>query len=116
MQVYRQTYTEKLREYFEEQKRNYRKKLEDEAIEKSKQCKSVKPLIEQVTELMRSLPSGLINRPWSMADLLPRLQGRYREKPHAQQVGEALRKLGWTRKRMWGKGYEGVRIWFPPRE
>lgn len=114
MQVDIQSYAEKLREYAELQKRSYQKKLETEAIGQTKLNQAVKPLVEQIKELMRSLPPEMMNRPWSMAELLPRLQGRYRERPHAQKVGDALRKLRWSRQRRWGRGYEGVRLWIPP--
>ena len=75
--------------------------------------KRTKPLDQQITELMRSLPPALRNRPWTMDELVNRLVGRYHDHPHAQHVGEALRRLGWKRERRWGEGYEGKRIWLP---
>lgn len=55
---------------------------------------SVKPLTVQVEELMRSLPPSQRDRAWAMEDLVGRLQGRYRQRPHAAGVGQALRVLG----------------------
>jgi transposase len=75
--------------------------------------KRVKPLDQQITELMNTLPAQLRNRPWSMAELVQRLTGKYRARPHPQQVGDALRRLGWKRERRWGKGFDGVRVWVP---
>jgi hypothetical protein len=69
-----------------------------------------KPLTDQITELMASLPPALQDRPWNMSDLVQRLAGKYRARPHTQQVGEALRRLGWIRKRVYGD-YGGVRLW-----
>ena len=73
-----------------------------------------KPLTEQITEFMQSIPPKILNRPWSIAELILRLDGKYRDRPHAQNVGDALRKLGWKRDRYWGKGFNGVRLWLPP--
>lgn len=72
-----------------------------------------KPLTEQIESLMRSLPPQLRDKPWSMAELTARLQGKYRDRPHGQKVGEALRQLGWCRIRLYGN-YEGARLWLPP--
>jgi transposase len=70
-----------------------------------------KPLDEQISELMRSLPPALRDRPWTMAELVQQLNGRYRDRPHAKQVGDALRRLGWTRIRLWSNGADGQRVW-----
>jgi hypothetical protein len=72
-----------------------------------------KPLVEQIESLMASLPPALKERPWTMADLTSRLQGKYRDRPHGQMVSVALRQLGWRRVRMYGN-YDGTRLWLPP--
>lgn len=69
------------------------------------------PLDEQIEALMRSLPPALRDRPWSMDDLIARLQGRYNARPSAGDVGIALRKIGWTRVRDWSEGGAGRRAW-----
>ena len=74
------------------------------------------PLKDQITELMSTLPSALRNKPWSMQELTQRLNGKYRDRPHAQMVGIALRQLGWTRKRLWNIDHQGVRLWIPPKQ
>ena len=71
----------------------------------------VKPLTLQIEELMRSLPPALRNRSWAMEDLVGRLQGRYRDRPHAAGVGQALRALGWVRVRDWSTWGGGRRVW-----
>jgi hypothetical protein len=53
-----------------------------------------KPLTDQIEALMRSLPPVQRDRPWSMDELVARLQGRYNARPHAMSVGQALRTLG----------------------
>ena len=111
MQIYMQTYLEKLRAYDEQARLNQGKA---ENIKPLNPVRSVKPLTEQIRELMQTTPPQMLKRPWSMAELVLRLNGKYRDKPHAKQVGEALRALGWKRVRYWCKGYDGVRLWLPP--
>ena len=55
------------------------------------------PLADQIKDLMLSLPPVQRDRPWSMEELVARLKGRYSPRPHAMNVGQALRALGWTR-------------------
>jgi len=71
----------------------------------------VKPLDQQIEELMRSLPPVQRDRPWLMEELVLRLQGRYRTHPHAKDVGTALRRLGWDRVRDWTQAGCGRRFW-----
>ena len=105
--------------------RNYIDNLRQEAAAKNeisretssqREPKTYIPLKDQITELMNSLPYALRNKPWSMQELTQRLNGKYRDRPHAQMVGIALRQLGWTRKRLWGIDYQGVRLWIPPKQ
>ena len=70
-----------------------------------------KPLAQQIQELMLSLPPIQRDRPWSMEELVTRLQGRYGAQPHPMQVGHALRTLGFVRRRDWTKNGEGRRYW-----
>ena len=69
------------------------------------------PLTEQIEDLMASLPQAQRERDWAMADLVGRLQGRYRDRPHAANVGQALRALGWTQQRDWSVSGGGRRVW-----
>jgi hypothetical protein len=110
--IHSRTYLEQLNSDIEEQNRT--EGLKQSIHGKSAQSpRPVKPLDDQITELMRTLPPALRNRPWSMAELTQRLAGKYRDRPHAQQVGQALRRLNWRRERRWQKGYDGVRLWVP---
>ena len=72
------------------------------------------PLTEQIEDLMASLPPALRERDWAMADLVGRLQGRYRDRPHAANVGQALRALGWVQQRDWSSAGAGRRVWQKP--
>ncbi len=70
-----------------------------------------KPLTQQIEELMRSLPPAERQRLWTMAEFVARLSGRYSTRPHAAQVGEALRALGWHQRRVWTTSGAGRRYW-----
>ena len=76
-------------------------------------ARRTRPLTEQITELMQSLPPALRDRHWLMTDLVARLAGRYRDRPSAKNVGSALRVLGWRRVRLYSKGFDGARVWLP---
>ncbi len=78
--------------------------------------KQIVPLEQQITELMRSLPPHMRARAWSMSELVQRLQGRYRDRPHGQMVGEALLRCGWVKERRWEKGWDGRRVWLAPKD
>ena len=69
------------------------------------------PLTDQIEALMRSLPPVQRDRPWSMDELMARLQGRYSARPHPMHVGQALRALGWTQRRDWTRNGGGRRYW-----
>ena len=72
------------------------------------------PLTQQVQDLAKSMPSKMFHRPWSMEELVIRLSGKYRERPHPQKISIALRLLNWKRLRYWKNGYGGIRVWVPP--
>jgi len=47
-----------------------------------------------------------------MQELVIHLEGRYGADPSPQKIGEALRKLGWRRVRIYGQ-WGGRRYWLP---
>ncbi len=95
---------------------NARAEQQSQPIKADTQQRPFKPLTDQISDLMKSMPPSMLNRPWSMSELVLRLEGKYRDRPHAQQVGDALKVLGWQRVRYWARGYDGVRLWLPPYE
>jgi hypothetical protein len=118
MEPYIKSWFEQVKKDSEESHRLHNLEREAQAVNQLNKARDLarrtKPLTEQIEELMRSLPPQLRDRPWSMTDLVCRLRGKYRDRPHPQQVGEALRKLGgWRRVRLYGK-YDGTRLWLPP--
>lgn len=117
MSSHLEAYKNQLLAHMEETRRRHELKVEAEAKAKLAasiaQVKRTKPLTDQINELMATIPHALRNRPWTMAELVTRLSGRYNDRPHAQHVGEALRKLGWRRERRWSDGFDGQRVWVP---
>ncbi|CAN1516150.1 hypothetical protein MCEREM21A_00948 [Sphingomonadaceae bacterium] len=109
-----QEYRQHLRDLVAKQERQ----REAEAILKLKERRdwlgNLKPLTEQITELMLSLPPSQRDRPWSIVDLQGRLQGRYKDRPSLGNIGDALRTLGWTQRRDWTKYGGGCRLWKRP--
>jgi hypothetical protein len=73
--------------------------------------RSAKPLTLQIEELMRTLPPTQRDRPWTIDEFVCRLEGKYRDRPHAAEVGRALRGLGWVRVRDWSSTGGGRRYW-----
>jgi hypothetical protein len=72
---------------------------------------NLKPLTEQITELMLSLPPAQRDRSWSIVDLQGRLQGRYKDRPSLGNIGSALRALGWSQTRGWTHNFGNRRVW-----
>lgn len=107
------TYRDELIAYAAEQTRLHRLAKESSA-QPTAHRERAKPLDQQIQEFMRSTPPALLQRPWSMSELVARLSGKYRDRPHSQQVGQSLRRLAWTTVRRWGKGFDGTRLWLPP--
>ena len=83
------------------------------ATEERKKLQRSKPLEVQVCEYLESLPSLHRERSITMTEIVNQLTGRYRDKPHPQHVGAALRALGYRQTRLWGKQGEGKRVWLP---
>ena len=88
--------------------------LEDTESSAAHSATMIKPLELQITELIKSLPPQLLNRPWSMSEFVARFDGKYRENPHPQMIGQCLKSLGWKSVRKFSKGFDGVRLWLPP--
>ena len=114
MHAYIRKHVQQLREEAEEIDRQHQERL---AVEKNKQkpntLRPVKPIDVQITEFMASLPPAQRDRPWSMAELVARLAGRYRDRPHPQMIGAALRTLGWSTVRDYSTAGGGRRYWIP---
>jgi hypothetical protein len=74
------------------------------------------PLDAQVAALTATLPAAVLHRPWSLEELIPRLEGKYRPRPATRSVAQALRRLGWQQRRCWKKTGLNRRLWVPPAQ
>ncbi len=115
MPGYLKNYIAELKALTEEDNRRHAAETEASRKHLRNALGNLTPLTDQIEDLMASLPPAQRERDWAMADLVGRLQGRYSDRPHAANVGQALRALGWTNKRDWTLGGLGRRVWLPPR-
>ena len=70
----------------------------------------------QIAALTAALPAAVLHRPWSLEELIPRLEGKYRPRPATRSVAQALRRLGWQQRRCWKKTGLNRRLWLPPAQ
>ena len=113
LQAYIRSHVENLKQEAEESSRRRQEEIElSKQQPKPNTLRPVKALDVQITELMASLPPAQRDRKWSMAELVSRLDGRYRDRPHPQMIGAALRRLGWSSMRDWSQSGGGRRYWF----
>ena len=74
------------------------------------------PLDDRLKRQLSTVPLEVQLEGLSLASLQVMLRGRWRGAAQAGQVGRALRRLGWVRRRSWQRGAEGFSaIWYPPR-
>lgn len=74
------------------------------------------PLIERIRRLVASLPEHERNIPKSMEYFQTRLKGRKGKTAHVGEIANALRKLGYVRKRAWSDPENGFRAFWYPNE
>lgn len=74
------------------------------------------PLADRLKRLTASIPESERSTPRSLEFFRSRLRGIGGRGAHPGQTGEALRKLGWTRKRCWAKDGTFSALWHPPVE
>ncbi len=71
------------------------------------------PLEDRLKRLLAKIPIEVQREGLSLSTLLISLRGRHRGNAHPGELGSALRKLGYVRKRDW-KDEDGFRaLWFP---
>lgn len=62
---------------------------------------SLTPLHERLQKLLDTIPSSAQREGLSLLDLQARLRGRKGGLPHIGELGAAMRRLGWQRRREW---------------
>ena len=66
-------------------------------------------------KVLDDIPDSIKAEGIRLPPLVHQLIGRTRQHPSAGDVGKALRRLGWRRKRDWSNGDEGYpAVWYPP--
>jgi hypothetical protein len=72
------------------------------------------PLEMRVSKLLTSIPAEIQNQGLSLTTLRSMLAGKWRGKCHPGELGQALRKLGYQRRRNWSKANSSFgALWFP---
>lgn len=73
------------------------------------------PLETRVSKLLATIPDAVQKEGLSLASLRAQLRGRWRGNCHPGELGVALRKLGFERKRQWHGAAGFGALWYPIR-
>ena len=105
------SYIESLRRHVEQEQAKQQKAISLQTLHPP-----VKPLEQQLIEYFRSLSPAQICRAWTMNEIIRsgNLTGKYRDRPHPQQIAEILTRNAWTKRRLYGAEFGGKKYWFPP--
>ena len=72
------------------------------------------PLEDRLSKLLAAIPPEVISQGLSLFSLRNMLAGKWRGRCHPGELGVALRKLGYQRRRNWSDGTQSFRaLWFP---
>ena len=85
------------------------------ALEAAKWQERLTPLEERLAKLLSTIPPEIKKQGMSLHAIRDLLAGKWRGKCHPGELGTALRKLGYERRRNWSDGNQSFRaLWFPP--
>jgi hypothetical protein len=74
------------------------------------------PIDERLAKLLATIPIEVQHEGLSLTTLQTSLRGRWRGNAHPGEIGRALRRLGFERRRNW-RGADGFRaLWYPKEE
>ena len=72
------------------------------------------PLHTRLQKLLDQIPDSAQRQGLSLQDLQTRLRGRKGGMPHIGELGAAMRRLGWQRRRIWSDQDEAFSSkWYP---
>ena len=75
---------------------------------------SLKPLHKRLQRLLDTIPSSEQRKGLSLLDLQSCLRGRKGGLPHIGELGAAMRRLGWQRRRAWSNEKSAFSSkWYP---
>jgi hypothetical protein len=105
-----------MKSYIESLHRQVEQANKDRELIKEEKPPPVKCVEEQLVQFIRTLSKEQLGHPWTMNEIILAgdLKGKYRDRPHPQQVAEILTRNAWTKRRLYGAGFAGKRYWFPP--
>jgi len=86
---------------------------EQKASETAKWHERLTPLEERLAKLLSTMPSEIKSQGLSLTALRSMLAGKWRGKCHPGELGIALRRLGFKRRRNWSDGSQSFSaLWF----
>jgi uncharacterized protein YecE (DUF72 family) len=104
------TYLESVREQFERLRKSRREAEIDEKAKATAQwTERLTPLEERLRRLLSQMPEEVIAQGLSLDELRRLLAGKWRGNCHPGELGAALRKLGFIRRRNWSEAEGGFR-------
>jgi len=86
---------------------------EHQAAETAKWRERLTPLEDRLAKLLESIPPEIKNQGLSLPTIRNMLAGKWRGKCHPGELGTALRRLGYERRRNWSQGSQSFSaLWF----
>ncbi len=97
---------------------DYALEQQRQADEKARRWRErLSPLDARLKKILDEIPDHIQAEGIRLPPLVHQLAGRTRQHPSAGDVGKALRRLGFRRKRDWSNGDDGFpALWFPPQD
>lgn len=94
--------------------KQHEEKIRKDTTDKLAWEERLTPLETRVSKLLTTIPSEIQNQGLSLTTLRSMLTGKWRGKCHPGELGQALRKLGFERRRNWSKSSSSFSaLWFP---
>lgn len=90
-----------------------RQDREDEVKRAAEARDRLTPLGDRLARLLATIPMEVQLEGLSLPALQTALKGRWRGSCHPGELGAALRKLGYVRKRQWSSADGFVALWYP---
>ncbi len=94
--------------------KQHEEKVEKNAADALAWQERLTPLETRVSNLLTTIPTEIQNQGLALTSLRSMLAGKWRGKCHPGELGQALRKLGFERRRNWTKATTSFNaLWFP---
>ena len=88
------------------------RRAEKERAEAQAVRERLTPLETRVARLLATIPLSIQREGLSLSSLQVSLRGRWRGNAHPGEIGAALRKLGFMRRRQWSDGAGFRALWY----